>query len=69
MKRMAIDYGRKFKDLNPFLQCESVFANEEEKKGRFVFSGRYFVKENQLDGALEEIKNKGCFVISIREIT
>ena len=68
MKRMAIDYGTKFKDLNPFFQIENIFNTEEEKKGRFVFSGRYLVDENRLSGALEEIKNKGHFVISIREI-
>ena len=47
---------------------ENIFNTEEERKGRYVFSGRWIVDEDNVSGALEDIRDRKCFVLSTKEV-
>ena len=68
MKRIEIVYAKRFEDLIPYLQVGNIFNTEEERKGRYVFSGRWIGTEDNVSEALEDIKNRKCFVLSTREV-
>ena len=68
MKMIVIEYATQFADLHPFLQMENIFNTEEERKGRYVWSGKWIVTEDNVSGALEDIRHKKCFVLSTKEV-